>query len=239
MQLLDRTLDDPRANLALDEALLEEAEQQGSNGELLRLWEFQQPVVVLGRSSRLADETHPVACQRDQVPVLRRCSGGAAIVAGPGCLMYSLVLSCELRPQLRMIDQAHQFVLGLVAQSLQSLDIELELAGISDLAWNTKKCSGNSIRCKRTHLLYHGTLLYNFPLPLISHYLASPPRQPDYREGRDHDGFLTNLPLSKELLHAALCEAWKPVSRRESWPQEQTEKLLQTRYSQDAWNHRF
>ncbi len=239
MQLLDRTLDDPRANLALDEALLEEAEQQGSHAELLRLWEFQQPVVVVGRSSRLADETHLAACQQDQVAVLRRCSGGAAIVAGPGCFMYSLVLSYELRPQLRMLDQAHQFVLGLVAQSLQPLNIKLALAGISDLAWNNKKCSGNSIRCKRTHLLYHGTLLYNFPLPLISHYLASPPRQPDYREGRDHDGFLTNLPLSREELQAALCEAWQPVSKQESWPQEQTEKLLQSRYSQDTWNHRF
>ena len=70
MQLLDRTLDDPRANLALDEALLEEAEQQGSHAELLRLWEFQQPVVVVGRSSRLADEIHLAACQQDQVAVL-------------------------------------------------------------------------------------------------------------------------------------------------------------------------
>ena len=239
MQLLNRTLDDPGANLALDEALLEEAEQQGPDVELLRLWEFQQPVVVLGRSSRLTDETHLDTCQQDRVAVLRRCSGGAAIVAGPGCFMYSLVLSYERRPQLRMIDQAHQHVLGLVAQSLQSLDIKLTLAGTSDLAWNNKKCSGNSVRCKRTHLLYHGTLLYDFSLPLISRYLASPPRQPDYREGRDHDGFLTNLPLSKEELQAALCQAWQPVSKQESWPEEQTEKLLQSRYSQDSWNHRF
>ena len=153
--------------------------------------------------------------------------------------MYSLVLSCELRPPLKMIDQAHQFVLGLIAQSLQPLNIEAELAGVSDLAWQNRKFSGNSLRCKRTHLLYHGTLLYDFSLPLISRYLASPPRQPDYREGRDHGGFLTNLPLSREELQAALCEAWQPVSKQESWPQEQTEKLLQSRYSQDAWNHRF
>ncbi len=34
------------------------------------------------------------------IPVLRRASGGAAIVIGPGCLMYALVLSYELRPSL-------------------------------------------------------------------------------------------------------------------------------------------
>jgi lipoate-protein ligase A len=88
-------------------------------------------------------------------------------------------------------------------------------------------------------LLYHGTLLYDFPLPLVSRYLASPPRQPDYREGRDHDGFLTNLPISREELREAICNAWKPIDQQESWPQEQTEKLLQEKYSQDAWNHRF
>ena len=239
MQLLDRTLDDPGANLALDEALLEEAERQGPEGEFLRVWEFQQPVVVLGRSSRRIEETHLAACQQDQVAVLRRCSGGASIVGGPGCFMYSLILSYERRPQLAMIDQAHQFVLGRIAESLKSLDIELTLAGISDLAWNNKKCSGNSLRCKRTQMLYHGTLLYDFPLPLVSRYLASPPRQPDYREGRDHDGFLTNLPISREELREAICNAWKPIDQQESWPQEQTEKLLQEKYSQDAWNHRF
>jgi len=239
MQLLDRTLDDPGANLALDEALLEEAEQQGPQSEFLRFWEFQQPVVVLGRSSRLVDETHFAACQQDQVAILRRCSGGAAIVGGPGCFMYSLVLSYERRPQLALIDQAHQFILGRVGQSLKTLGIDLALAGISDLAWNNKKCSGNSLRCKRTHLLYHGTLLYDFPLPLISRYLASPPRQPNYREGRDHDGFLTNLPVSRESLREAICNAWKPTDKQESWPQNQTEKLLQEKYSQDAWNHRF
>lgn len=239
MQLLELTLDDPRANLALDEALLDEAEQQGSADELLRLWEFQQPVVVLGRSSHRADEIHSQACERDQVPVLRRSSGGAAIVAGPGCLMYSLVLSLDLRPELKMIDQVHQFVLGHIARSLQSLNIELELAGVSDLAWQNRKVSGNSLRCKRTHLLYHGTLLYNFPLPLIGDYLATPPRQPAYRESRDHASFLTNLPLSRERLQSTLCQIWQPAIDRKSWPRQRTDELLQTKYNQDSWNCRF
>ncbi|MFP6619914.1 MAG: lipoate--protein ligase family protein [Pirellulaceae bacterium] len=239
MHILDLTLDDPRDNLALDEALLDEAEQQDPRCELLRTWEFRQPIVVLGRSSRLVKETHAMACHRDEIPILRRCSGGAAIVAGPGCFMYSLVLSCELRPQLRMIDQAHQFVLGRIITALQSLDVTSELAGTSDLAWQNRKFSGNSLRSKRSHLLYHGTLLYDFPLPLVSKYLASPPRQPEYRQGRNHDGFLANVPVSRDALQSALYTAWQPATTCSSWPEQRTQELVANKYSQDAWNGRF
>ena len=47
-------------------------------------------MVVVGRSSRLDEEVHLDACRAAGVPVLRRPSGGAAIVSGPGCLMYAL-----------------------------------------------------------------------------------------------------------------------------------------------------
>ncbi|MDE0735033.1 MAG: lipoate--protein ligase family protein [Pirellulaceae bacterium] len=239
MHILDLTRDDPRDNLALDEALLDEAEQRDPRCELLRTWEFRQPIVVLGRSSRLVDETHAMACHRDEIPILRRCSGGAAIVAGPGCFMYSLVLSYELRPQLRMIDQAHQFVLGRIIAALQSLDVTAELAGTSDLSWQNRKFSGNSLRSKRTHLLYHGTLLYDFSLPLVSKYLASPPRQPEYRQGRTHDGFLANVPVSRDALQTALYAAWQPATTCNSWPEQRTQELVANKYSQDDWNGRF
>ena len=49
-----------------------------------------------------------------QIPVLRRASGGAAIVAGPGCLMYSVVLRYAGREHLRLLDEVHRHVLGII-----------------------------------------------------------------------------------------------------------------------------
>jgi lipoate-protein ligase A len=138
-----------------------------------------------------------------------------------------------------MIDQAHQFVLGRIITALQSLDVTSELAGTSDLAWQNRKFSGNSLRSKRSHLLYHGTLLYDFPLPLVSKYLASPPRQPEYRQGRNHDGFLANVPVSRDALQSALYTAWQPATTCSSWPEQRTQELVANKYSQDAWNGRF
>ena len=56
-----------------------------------------------------------------RIPILRRSSGGAAIVAGPGCLMYAVVLSYEARPELRDISRAHAFVLDRLATCAQQL----------------------------------------------------------------------------------------------------------------------
>src|SRR5438067_1175815 len=121
MQRLELTLPTPAENIALDEALLEWAEEEHPHGEFLRLWESPQPIVVVGRSTRVQQEVDEQACRERGIPILRRSSGGAAIVAGPGCLMYALVLSFESRLELKDIGRAHAFVLDRLATSLGSL----------------------------------------------------------------------------------------------------------------------
>ena len=184
MRYLDLTLPSLAENLALDEALLDEAQAAAAPLETLRTWEAAALGVVVGRSSRVNNEVRGEACRAAGVPVLRRISGGAAVVVGPGCLMYALVLSLRLRPQLRNIDQAHAQVLGTIAAALRPAASEIARRGTCDLAIGEKKVSGNSVRCRRDYLLYHGTLLYDFPLERIGRLLAMPPRQPDYRRAR-------------------------------------------------------
>jgi lipoate---protein ligase len=211
MRLLDLTLPTPDENLALDEALLDEAEAACQPTETLRLWEPLAPMVVVGRSSKIAAEVHVDACCRRGIPILRRTSGGAAILTGPGCLMYALVLSLQRRPVLRAVDAAHRIVLGELARELSLLAPGVTHRGISDLAIGPegRKFSGNSIRMKRRHLLYHGTVLYDFPLELIEECLAMPPREPEYRDGRTHRAFVTNLPLAPAAIRRAIVRAWE------------------------------
>ena len=89
------------------------------------------------------------------------------MVGGPGCLMYSVVVSTDGNPALRRIDAAHAFVMGRVLDTLRRQIPEAEFKGTSDLAVHDRKCSGNSLRITRRHLLYHGTILYDFDLELI------------------------------------------------------------------------
>ncbi|MCI0361730.1 MAG: lipoate--protein ligase family protein [Planctomycetaceae bacterium] len=236
MKLLDLTLPTPAENLALDEALLDAAEADPRRDEVLRLWEPRSYFIVVGRSSQVEREVDVAACARRSVPIFRRSSGGAAIVAGPGCLMYAVVLSYARHPALRMLDQAHAFVLSRVADGLASLGLAAEHRGTSDLVADGRKISGNSLRCKREHLLYHGTLLYDFDLTLIGELLRMPPRQPDYRVGRDHGLFVANLPARADAVRRTLAAALGASALLADWPSRETERLAATRYSQDAWN---
>jgi lipoate-protein ligase A len=236
MRLFDLTLATPEENLALDEALLDEAEASAEPREALRLWESPEPLVVLGRSSLSALEVNLSGCQAQGIPVLRRTSGGAAIVAGRGCLMYAVVLSYELRPHLRALDAAHRFVLDTTLDALRPLIDGLRCQGTSDLTLGDAKVSGNSVRCKRRSFLYHGTLLYDFHLPLVDACLRMPPRQPAYRNDRAHQAFIANLPVSGPALRNALVAAWRADPTQLDWPRQRVDDLVATRYSQADWN---
>jgi lipoate-protein ligase A len=236
MRYLDLTLPSAAENLALDEALLDAAETAGRPLETLRFWESAAPMVVVGRSSRLDDEVFRDVCRACGVPVLRRSSGGAAILAGPGCLMYAWVLSYEKRPDLRPLDNAHHFVLKTISAALETLRPGVHCAGTSDLALGDKKISGNSARCRHGHFLYHGTLLHDFPLAQINRFLKPPPRMPDYRKGRNHELFVTNLNVPAKAIRSAMANAWKAAEPCTDWPRELTTRLAMEKYSQAAWN---
>ena len=239
MRYLDLTLPSAAENIALDEALLEEAEASGRPTETLRLWEPAEPMVVVGRSSRVDQEVHSDTCRQWGLPILRRVSGGTAIVTGPGCLMYALVLSHRTRPGLRAADRAHDFVLNTLVAALEPLEPSARCRGISDLAMGELKFSGNSLRCKRDHFLYHGTLLYDFPLELLDHYLAMPPRQPRYRDSREHQDFVANLSLEAAEIRRALSAAWDALEPCADWPRQRTARLVAEKYSRREWNEQM
>jgi lipoate-protein ligase A len=129
-------------------------------------------------------------------------------------------------------------VLETLASGLRQFSAGIARRGISDLAIGERKFSGNSLRIKRTHLLYHGTLLYDFPLSAISRYLIEPPRQPDYRRRRSHDAFVVNLPASRETLVRAVIAAWGVGEARQIWPEQRVAELVAAKYGRDAWNLR-
>jgi len=150
MQHLELTLPTPAENLALDEALLEWGEEEPSQREVLRLWESPEPMVVVGRSSRVQKEVNESTCSERRIPILRRSSGGATVVAGPGCLMYALVLSLEARSELKDIGRAHAFILGRLVSSLGSLltnNSVIACKGTSECKTAKHDCAGKNA-CK-------------------------------------------------------------------------------------------
>jgi lipoate-protein ligase A len=237
MRFLDLTLPTLEENLALDEALLLQAEK-GDGGEILRIWEWNSPAVVLGAGCQLALEVNEAACRADQVPIVRRASGGGTVLLGPGCLNYTLVLGYERAPPLGDVGGSYVYILDQIAKSLDGLAPGMERAGTSDLAIRGLKFSGNAQQRKRDHLVHHGTLLYGFDVSRVGRYLHSPERQPDYRAGRDHADFLMNLPLTVGELKYGLRQCWGAHLELLTWPEELVRQLVADKYQQAHWVRR-
>jgi lipoate-protein ligase A len=237
MEFLDLTLETLAQNLALDEALLLEAEA-GHAGEVLRVWEWPHPAVVLGSGCRLAEDVDEAACQADGVAILRRASGGGTVLLGRGCLCYSLVLAYDRSPALKEIRPSYGYILDRVREALVEVFPGIERVGISDLAAGGRKFSGNAQQRKRHHLLHQGTLLYGFDLALVTRYLRLPARQPEYRGGRAHSAFLVDLPLPVVDLKRRLRAAWQASRELATWPAEKVRELVGEKYSRTDWVRR-
>lgn len=236
MRLLDLTLSEPAANLALDEALLLAAESTGV--EVLRLWESPKLAVVVGAGGSVAIDVNVATCEAHGVPILRRASGGGTVLLGPGCLCFSLVLAYDRAAGLTEIPASNRYVLNRILNALQPIAPNAVIAGTSDLAIAGLKFSGNAQQRKRTHFLHHGTLLCGFDLELITNFLHAPERQPEYRQGRGHGEFVRNLAADATTVKTLLSTEWNVEGTVDAVPWWELNELLDAKYRRDEWNRR-
>ncbi|HEY2971592.1 MAG TPA: biotin/lipoate A/B protein ligase family protein [Pyrinomonadaceae bacterium] len=239
MKYLEQTWPTPEQNLACDEALLLACEE-GGDDEVVRFWEPRERFAVLGYSGRTNAEVFLSRCRERRIPVLRRLSGGGAVLQGPGCLNYALVLKISARPNLGDVGATNAFVMKRLKQALAPVvESPIAVRGFTDLALGARKFSGNAQYRKRRALLFHGSFLLNFDFALMEKLLPSPPKQPAYRRNRAHGEFLTNLNLSPDRIKEALKQAWSAGEELKNIPVEAIERLARERYASDAWNFKF
>ena len=236
--------------LAADEALLDWCEE-GHAGEMLLFWEPQETFVVVGYANKVATEVNVAACQKQGVPIFRRCSGGGTVVQMPGGLNYSLILRITEDGPTRNISAANQFIMeknrAAVQKVLNSPEVEVSVRGHTDLALVTrhsspvtlKKIAGNAQRRRKHFLLFHGTLLLNGDLNRIGELLQMPSHQPDYRASRSHSDFVTNLNLPAAAVKDAFVREWSAHETFDKLPVEQIQKLAREKYETYDWNHKF
>jgi lipoate-protein ligase A len=122
-----------------------------------------------------------------------------------------------------------------VRQALSGILPDIERAGTSDLAAGGRKFSGNSQQRKRTHLLHHGTLLYDFDIAQIGRFLRMPGRQPEYRGGREHGEFLQNLPADLRQLKERLRDAWNVQPEVTACPEALVRQLVGAKFGDWVW----
>lgn len=233
---IDATLPTLEENLALDEVLLAEVDQAPSQ-PVIRTWRPDRYAVILGRSNRAETEADVERCRALQIPILRRSSGGGTVLIGPGCLAYSVILPIDDSLRTAGVVGVTRAVMQRFADHLAQRVPDVVVRGTSDLVVNDRKFSGNSQRWLKHALLHHGTVLHHFDLNRIPEFLRPPSREPEYRAGRPHLDFITNVPLPEATWIQTLSEAWSAVPAGLSDPQrDASASLAASRYRQETWN---
>lgn len=246
MKTLIKTYPTPQENLACEEAILLDLEADGED-EVLRIWEplpdtNNNPYfVVLGHANRYQDEVNLDTCNQNGIGIFRRCSGGGTVLNGPGCMSYCLYLRTELHPELASIQSTNRFVLNKMKQAIDPFlqDSQVEIKGTSDMTIGNKKFSGNAQSRKQRYILFHGTIMYDFDYEMLDELLKPPPKQPDYRENRQHSDFVMNLHIDPSDLINSIRTIWNVDAGYEDVPEERIKVLAETKYSSGDWNFKF
>lgn len=240
MRVFDISFLSPARNLALDEVLLDDVEA-GRSAETLRFWESKSRFAVLGVSQVLRQHVYESACLDDKVGIYRRASAGGCVLQGPGILNYSLILLHDKHPEARTVRGAYCYIFDKIVTALESRGVSVKHKGISDLAINGKKVSGNAQKRRRNAFLHHGTLIYNFDGEVMEQYLKEPSDRPGYRGERTHKGFVQNIPLTQRELKDALREAFDGGPPKDRLPERlmrAARELESTKYKAQSWTHR-
>lgn len=146
---------DPALNLALEECLLLSLQDDNHPGYFL-LWQ-NGPSIIVGRHQCTGEVVNSSFVAAENLPVIRRMTGGGAVYHDMGNLNFSFIANGGAR-----LDFA--FYMEPVRRALQFLGVDAQISGRNDLEVNGKKISGSGQIITHGRSLHHGTLLVNMDL---------------------------------------------------------------------------
>ncbi len=151
----------PRMHLALDQVLAEEV-GDGRRKPTLRIWEWNEPAVVIGSFQSVKNEVDPENAAKYGFDVVRRISGGGAMFMDAGAVVtYSLYAPAELVQGMSFAD-SYAFFDEWVIVALNSLGIEASYQPLNDITSPTGKIGGAAQkRLGNGGVLHHVTMSYD------------------------------------------------------------------------------
>lgn len=251
MRFLSFTAHTPAEDLALEEAI-QLGIEEGTSPDTWRVWSARSPAVILGTGQESAREANLDAARAENISVLRRHSGGGAVVIGPDTINYSAFYRFENLPGSETIRGAMEVALRPLIETLSGMGLATQFAGLSDLAvlcedGIIRKIAGNSQARKRHSVVVHGTLLADPDWARLERLLKFPSSVPDYRAGRSHRDFLTSLrdcgaPYGFDEFARRLAHHVRGITLESAAPSAdetaRMQTLLNEKYARDEWNFR-
>jgi len=151
----------PQMHLALDEVLANEV-GEGRRGPTLRIWEWDEPAVVIGSFQSVKNEVDPENARKYGIQVVRRISGGGAMFMEAGSVVtYSIYAPADLVQGMSFAD-SYAFLDEWAIIALKSLGIDAVYQPLNDITSPSGKIGGAAQkRLGSGAVLHHVTMSYD------------------------------------------------------------------------------
>ncbi|MBC7724798.1 MAG: lipoate--protein ligase family protein [Burkholderiaceae bacterium] len=160
-QLIHGAAYPPVVQMALDQVLAEEV-GAGRRAPTLRIWEWNEPAVVIGSFQSVKNEVDLVGAEKYGFSVVRRISGGGAMFMEAGTVItYSIYAPADLVQGMTFAD-SYAYLDEWVIVALQSLGIDASYQPLNDITSPTGKIGGAAQKRLGTgSVLHHVTMSYD------------------------------------------------------------------------------
>jgi len=146
---------DPYYNVATEYQLLTEA----TNDTCLFLWQ-NNPTVIFGRNQNIFAEADTNYLKTNNIVPVRRFSGGGTVFQDLGNLNFTFITKEK--------NSDTQKYLSVIKNAVSSFNIDCSFSGRNDLLSNGKKFSGHAYFTNDDNYLYHGTIMIDVNLEMLT-----------------------------------------------------------------------
>lgn len=237
----------PRLNLALDEVLTSRV-GEGRRRPTLRIWEWNESAVVIGSFQSYRNEVDPEGAARHGFDVVRRISGGGAMMMAAGQIItYSLYVPASLVQGMTFAD-SYAFLDDWVLQALRSIGIEATYQPLNDIASPTGKIGGAAQkRLANGGVLHHATISYDIDGQVMTEVLRIGREKLSDKGTTSAAKRVDPLRTQTGMERGEIIERFKATFRALTGAEDGTitadeyadaEALVESKFATDAWLHR-
>jgi lipoate-protein ligase A len=230
----------PFFNLAIEEVLLK------NRTEDFLILGINSPSLIIGKHQSAHREANTRFVTENNIPVIRRISGGGTVFHDDGNLNFTFIRESESGKQIDFRRYTRPVIDFLASKGLEAI-----FEGKNDLKINGLKISGNAEHVYRKRVLHHGTLLFSSSLHNLRNSIRKDTSCYSTRAVESNPSSITNL---KELIpsisnisqfRSELMEYFLQTLpgaepyKLEKQDIEEAELLAKTKYCTWEWNYAY
>ncbi|PQP93122.1 hypothetical protein Pyn_31177 [Prunus yedoensis var. nudiflora] len=149
------------------------------------------PTIVMGISGKPAELLEIDLVLRDQIPVIRRFTGGGTVTVDHNTVFVTFICNTDavagLQPYPRPIMSWSSLLYSRVFEGRGDFQLRE-----NDYVFGNRKFGGNAQSITKTRWIHHTSFLWDYEVRNMA-YLRLPKRIPEYRLARDHLEFICCL----------------------------------------------